>query len=238
MCVTARFPRLLGDAEVDQHDPVVLVEQDVLGLQITVHDGRRPAVEIGEDLAELVHPRHQPPRRDGAAAGLALALEALRAPELEHQVHHPVDLEVVADVGDGRVPEAGQERRLVLVVEVPGKLLERPALALEPLVGDQVGGREPPLPEHARHPVAPLHQVAGGEQPAVHLTYRAVGRQIEVRQLQRAARAVEARLRELTLGRALATLRTGVGLGGDGGVHGHVVRRRRSARTVITRKTV
>ena len=51
--------RFFGDAEVDKHHAIMIVQQHIAGLKITMHDGRCLRVHVGEHVAELAHPgRH------------------------------------------------------------------------------------------------------------------------------------------------------------------------------------
>ena len=181
--------RLLGDPEIDEHDATALVEQDVLGLQVAVDDGRILGVQIAQDHAELAHPRQERRERDAPALAVALARECAAAAELKRQIHHPAGREAIDDVRDRRVLETTQERRFVLVEEQLRDLLECSPFPVQTQIVHEVGGAEAALTQDRSDPVAVLDGIAGGPQPAEHAPDRAIGGDVEVRQLEAAARA-------------------------------------------------
>ncbi|MCG3144745.1 MAG: hypothetical protein HONDAALG_02218 [Gammaproteobacteria bacterium] len=179
--------RLLGDAEVDEHDPVLIVEQDVSGLQIAMHDGRLLRVHVGEHVAELPHPRRQLRQwhaflRITAAHGLQRAAAA----EFEHQVDHAVADGAIGDVGHRGMIELGEYAGLVLVIHRLGHFLQRAALVAELHVLDQVGRAEAAASQQLHDTVAIVDDGARGMQPSEHALDLAVWAHLGIGELEAA----------------------------------------------------
>ena len=47
------------DPEIDQHHAILIIQQNIAGLEIAMHDGRRLRVHIGQHIAQLPHPRRE-----------------------------------------------------------------------------------------------------------------------------------------------------------------------------------
>ena len=139
----------LGNPEIDQHDPLVLVQQDIVRLEVTMDDGRVLAVQIHQDLAQLAHPReqlfhgHAPVR-----VLLALTAQGPAPAKLQRQVDHAVRRPAFDDVGYGGMVESAEQRGFILVEQHFRHFLQRPALAAQLQVVHQVGRAETPLAQH------------------------------------------------------------------------------------------
>ncbi|MCG3203298.1 MAG: hypothetical protein NFCOHLIN_03240 [Gammaproteobacteria bacterium] len=183
--------RLLGDAEVDQHDPVLVIEQDVSGLQIAMHDRRLLGVHVGEHVAELPHPRRQL-RQGHSLLGIAAThgLQRAAAAEFEHQVDHAVADRAIGDVGHGGMIELGEYAGLVLVVHRLRHFLQRAALVAELHVLHQVGRAESAASQQLHDAVTVVHDDARGMQPSEYPLHLAVRAHLRVGQLETAGALV------------------------------------------------
>ena len=108
--VAAVRPRQAGDPEVEDLDPPVRGEEDVVGLQVAVDDGA--PVRGLEPVAHL--DRELDRGSQGHRPALEALPEALALQELENEVGTPAGGADVEDGQDVRVGEGGDGSRLVL----------------------------------------------------------------------------------------------------------------------------
>ena len=159
-CASRRnLPR---ETEVEDLDSTVPGEEEILGLQVAVHDalvvgGGQPACDLGRDVERLS--RGQRPAADAVAQGLALE-------QLRHQID---DLLVRADVVDGEhigvVERARRPRFLLEAAEPVRASRERLWKDLERDVAAEARVVSPEHLAHAARAEQPEHLVGADARP-------------------------------------------------------------------------
>jgi len=148
----------LGDSEVDERDIVMVVQQDVFRFQVPVNDRWCLRVQVGEDLAELPHPRESSRQGDLPSQLLASACQGGASSKLQDQVDHAVVAESVHDIRDGRMPQEGKKLDFSCIEKLLRDFFDCPPFPLELQVLGEVGGGKPSFPKDANDAVAVIEQ--------------------------------------------------------------------------------
>ena len=152
------------ESEVADLDAAVFGEQDVLGLDIAMHDPG--AVRCGETREDRVHDRDRLRHRESALLTEEFA-QGDTGKVLHDQIGHVAVLALVEDVDHMRVGEPGRRPCLLdeptlehgVVAQVAVHHLERDA-SLEPEVGGHVHGRHASARDARAHPVSAVDQTS------------------------------------------------------------------------------
>src|SRR5688500_10037600 len=114
-CRSGARRQQLGEAEVQDLDPSIGVDEDVLRLEIAVHDA--PGVRRGEALGDLARPVERPAQRRRTT--LEPGAQALSVEELRHQVRRAVSRSQVVEDEDVGMIEGARRARLLLEAAQP-----------------------------------------------------------------------------------------------------------------------
>jgi len=107
----------LDEAEVDQLDPFPRDELDVRRLDVAVQHGRRLGVQVGDGIEELIGPAEHPLDVEELARGQRCIDDLAKVGPVDvvhDQEVRTVVLEIVGDLGQGRMVEARQHAGLAV----------------------------------------------------------------------------------------------------------------------------